>query len=128
MSRSGKACIAVSALEHALIARFGTPGRVPAPFLLRSDNGQVFTSRSDTTLVRRYGLREAFITPHCPQQNGMAERVIRTLKAQCAHRQHFATIWHAARVIGGWIRFYIHRRLHQALGMRTPAEAFASAA
>jgi transposase InsO family protein len=37
LSRSGKACTASSALEHVLIACFGTPGRVPAPFLLRSD-------------------------------------------------------------------------------------------
>ncbi len=50
------------------------------PFLLRSDNGLVFTSRSYTALARSYGLRQEFITPHCPQQNGMIERVIRTLK------------------------------------------------
>ena len=55
LSRSGKACTAGSALEHALIARFGTLGRVPAPFLLRSDNGLVFTSRSYTALARGYG-------------------------------------------------------------------------
>ena len=67
-------------MEHALIARFGTLGRVPAPFLLRSDNGLVFTSRSYTALARGYGLRQEFITPHCPQQNGMVERVIRTFK------------------------------------------------
>lgn len=83
LSRSGKASTAGSALEHALIARFGTLGRVPSPFLLRSDNGLVFTSRNYTALVRSYGLRQEFITPHCPQQNGMIERVIRTLKEQC---------------------------------------------
>ncbi|OMQ84726.1 integrase [Burkholderia pseudomallei] len=49
LSRSGRASTASSALEHALIARFGTLGRVPKPFLLRSDNGLVFTSR-DTRL------------------------------------------------------------------------------
>ena len=38
LSRSGKATTAMAALEQALIARFGTLGRVPAPFLLRSDN------------------------------------------------------------------------------------------
>lgn len=58
LSRSGKACTAGSALEHALIAGFGTLGRVPAPFLLRSDNGLLFTSRSYTALVRGYGLRQ----------------------------------------------------------------------
>jgi len=128
LSRSGKATTAGSALEHALIARFGTLGRVPEPFLLRSDNGLVFTSRSYTALVRSYGLRQEFITPHCPQQNGMVERVIRTLKEQCAHRHRFESIQHASRVIGDWIRFYNHRRPHQALAMKTPAEAFALAA
>lgn len=33
--------------------------------------GLVFTSRHYTRLVRGYGLRQEFITPHCPQQNGM---------------------------------------------------------
>ena len=37
LSRSGKASTAGSALEHALIARFGTLGKVDEPFLLRSE-------------------------------------------------------------------------------------------
>jgi putative transposase len=99
LSRSGKASTAQSALEQALIARFGTLGRVPEPFLLRSDNGLVFTSRSYTRLVRSYGLKQEFITPHCPQQNGMVERMIRTLKKQCAHWHRFELLQNASRVI-----------------------------
>jgi len=38
LSRSGRATTAMSALEQALIVRFGTLGRVTAPFLLRSNN------------------------------------------------------------------------------------------
>ncbi|WP_186038885.1 IS3 family transposase [Burkholderia gladioli] len=125
LSRSGKATTAASALEHALIARFGTLGRVSAPFLLRSDNGLVFTSQKYTKLVRDYGLKQEFITPHCPQQNGMVERVIRTLKEQCVHRQRFESLQHASRAIADWIQFYNHRRPHQSLKMKTPAEAFA---
>lgn len=105
LSRSGKATTAASALEQALIARFGTLGRVPNSFLLRSDNGLVFTSRRYTALVRSYGLRQEFITPHCPQQNGMVERVIRSLKEQCVHRHRFETLQHASRAIGDWIGF-----------------------
>ncbi|WP_268247287.1 integrase core domain-containing protein [Gemmobacter lanyuensis] len=71
---------------------------------------------------------QEFITPHCPQQNGMVERVIRTLKEQCIHRQRFDSIQHATRAIGDWISFYNNRRPHQALDMKTPAEAFALAA
>lgn len=128
LSRSGKATTAAAALEQALITRFGTLGRVRTPFLSRSDNGLVFTSRAYTRLVRSYGLKQEFITPHCPQQNGMVERVIRTLKEQCVHQHRFETQQHASRVIGDWIQFYNHRRPHQALGMKTPAEAYALAA
>lgn len=128
LSKTGKASTATSALEQALLARFGTLGRVPEPFLLRSDNGLVFSSRSYTQLVRSYGLRQEFITPHCPQQNGMVERLIRTLKEQCVHRHRFESVQHASRIIADWILFYNTQRPHQALQMKTPAEAYALAA
>ena len=127
LSRSGRSRTAEAALEQALIARFGTLGRMPQPFLLRSDNGLVLTSRGFTTLVRGYWLRQEFITPHSPEQNGMVERVIGTLKEQCVHRHRFESLQHARRVIGDWIAFYNHRRRHQALAMNTPADVFALA-
>jgi len=64
LSRSAKATTAVSALGQALINRYGTLGRVAVPFLLRSDSGLEFTSRSYTRLVKSYGLQQEFITPH----------------------------------------------------------------
>ena len=128
LSRSGKSKTAESALEQALITRYGCLGKVARPFLLRSDNGLVFTSRSYATLVKSYGLEQEFITPYSPEQNGMVERMIRTLKEQCVHRHRFETLQHASRVIGDWISFYNHQRPHQALGMRTPAEVYALAA
>ena len=128
LSRSGKASTAVSALEHALIARFGTLGRVQTPILLRSDNGLVFTSRKYTALVKSYGLRQEFITPHCPQQNGMIERLIRSLKEQCVHRQRFESLTHASRAISDWITSYNTKRPHQALKMKTPNQAYQLAA
>ena len=128
LSRSGKSKTAEAALEQALIARYGCLGRVAQPFLLRSDNGLVFTSRSYTALVKSYGLQQEFITPYSPEQNGMVERVIRTLKEQCVHRQRFESLPHASRVIADWIGFYNYQRPHQALGMKTPAQAYALAA
>ncbi|QJD69968.1 transposase [Xanthomonas campestris pv. badrii] len=115
-----------AALEQALITRFGTLGKVKEPFLLRSDNGLVFTSRDYTRLVAGYGMKQEFITPHCPQQNGMVERVIRTLKEQCVHRHRFESLAHALRVISDWIGFYNRQRPHQALNMMTPDQAYAA--
>ena len=79
------------------------PGQGQAVLLLRSDNGLVFTSRSYTALVKSHGLQQEFITPYSPEQNGMIERVIRTLKDQCVHHHRFETLQHANRVIADWI-------------------------
>ncbi|WP_143284039.1 integrase core domain-containing protein, partial [Burkholderia pseudomallei] len=47
----------------------------------------------------------------------------------CVHRHRFETLQHASRAIADWIQFYNnHRRPHQALKMKMPAEAFALAA
>ena len=125
LSKTGKASTAVSALEHALINRFLCLGKVPERFLLRSGNGLVFTSRKYTALVKSYGLQQEFITPHYPQQNGMVERLIRTIKEQCVHRHRFESLQHANRVLNDWIQFYNEVRPHQALGMKIPVEVYA---
>jgi putative transposase len=75
LSRSGRYKTAKAALEQALITRYGCLGRITKPFLLRSDNRLVFTSSSNTTLVKSYGLQQEFITPYSHEQNGMVERV-----------------------------------------------------
>lgn len=52
-----------------------------------------------------------------PEQNDLAERVIRTLKAQGMHRHRFESLRHAGRRIGDRIHFYNYPRPHQALGL-----------
>ncbi len=128
LSRSAAAKTAESALEDALIFRFGCLGRVPNSFKLRSDNGLVFCSKTYTALVRAYGLEQEFITPYTPQQNGMVERLIRTIKEQCIYHHRFESIRNAESMIGKWIKFYNEERPHQSLGMKSPAKSFRLAA
>jgi putative transposase len=56
--------------------------------------------------------------------NGLVERVIRTIKEQCVHRHRFETLQYASRVISDWIGFYNQKRPHQALKMKTPSQVF----
>lgn len=128
LSRSAKAQTAEAALEHALINRFGCLGRVPHTFKLRSDNGLVFSSKTYVNLVKAYGLSQEFITPYTPQQNGMIERLIRTIKEQCIYHYRFESIKHAMTTIMNWIQFYNEERPHQSLGMKSPAKSFTLAA
>jgi putative transposase len=57
LARSGKAKTADSTLVQALITHYSRLSRVRAPFLLSSDNGLLFNSRSYTALVRRDNFR-----------------------------------------------------------------------
>ncbi|MES1993879.1 MAG: integrase core domain-containing protein [Pseudomonadota bacterium] len=116
LSRSGKATTA-AALEQALISRFGTLGRRREPFLLRWDNGLVFTSRNDTRLRPAPALHH----PALP----VAKRHDRARDPRPERAMRPPAPLPAMRVIGDWISFYNHRRPHQALGMKTPAEAYA---
>lgn len=120
LSKSGKAKTAEAALEEALINRFGCLGYVKTPFLLRSDNGLVFSSKTYTSLVKAYGIKQEFITPYTPEQNGLIERFIRTIKEQCIYQNRFETISNARIKIASWIKFYNMRRPHQALNMKAP--------
>ena len=122
LAKHGNAKTAEAALEEALIHRFGHLGRVPAPLVLRSDNGLVFSSKRYTETVRAYGLTQEFITPYTPEQNGLIERFIRSLKEECIWQHRFESLAHARDVVGRWIRHYNTERHHQALGYRTPAQ------
>jgi transposase InsO family protein len=46
-------------------------------------------------------------------------------RAPCTHRHRVETLQHFSRVIGDWMSYYNHRRLHRALGMKTPAATYA---
>src|ERR1700728_2006361 len=79
----GRAKEAERALEEACLARFGTlrpPGPTP---VVRSDNGLIFQSRRFRAACRDYRLRQEFIMPYTPEQNGLVERFFRSLKEEC---------------------------------------------
>ena len=115
-------------IYDALVNRFGCLARTAQPLTLRSDNGLVFTSRRFTVTVRSYGIKQEFITPHTPQQNGMIERLFRTMKEQCIWLHNFKSIEEAQTVIGQWVSWYNTQRPHQALKMKTPEQAYQLAA
>jgi putative transposase len=67
-------------------------------------------------------------TSQCRREGVSTPSVLRENQQTGIHRQRFDSNQHAIRAIGDWIRFYNHRRPHQALDMKTAAEAFALAA
>ena len=92
LSSRGHTKTAEAALEEALISRFRHLGRTTKQIILRSDNGLVFTGKRYTNAVRSYGLVQEFITPYTPQQNGIVERFIKSLKEKCVWQHGFESL------------------------------------
>ncbi|GAA5481950.1 IS3 family transposase ISKpn40 [Haloferula sargassicola] len=117
---TGKAKTAERALEEALLARFGTLRSAPQGMLLRHDNGLVFGSRRFRAVVRDYGLKQEYITPYTPKQNGLCERFIKTFKEEFCWCNRFTSIAEARVALAKFIHHYNHTRPHQALSYQIP--------
>lgn len=118
----GRAREAEMALEEACIERFGTirpKGETP---VIRSDNGLVFQSRRFRRACKEYRLKQEFITPYTPEQNGIIERFFRSLKEECVWQHQFKSFKEARRIVLRWVEWYNSERPHQALGYLSPRE------
>lgn len=56
-----------------IICRFGRPRR------LLSDNGPHFKADQFEALCRQFGIKKIFAFAYCPQEDGAAERMMRTM-------------------------------------------------
>lgn len=67
-----------------------------------------------------HGIVQKFIRPHCPWQNGKAERYNRTLATEWAYRQAYTSNDERTEALAPWNEHYNTRRRHQALGGLPP--------
>ena len=117
VSKSGKASVAAAALEDAIIKRRPKPG-----LKLRSDNGLIFSAESFHKVARGAQIKQGYITPYTPQQNGLIERWFRTLKSECIWLKQYDTVEEARYAIAAFIQEYHKERPHRSLGMLTPSD------
>jgi transposase InsO family protein len=90
-----------------------------APAYLVRDNdrayGHIFTSR-----VMAMGIRDRPISPGSPWQNGIAERLIGTVRRECLDRILIFGESHLRRVLASYAAYYNQTRTHLALQKDAP--------
>jgi transposase InsO family protein len=90
-----------------------------APAYLVRDNdrayGHIFTSR-----VRAMGIRDRPISPRSTWQNGIAERLIGTVRRECLDRILIFGESHLRRVLASYAAYYNQTRTHLALQKDAP--------
>ena len=90
-----------------------------APTYLIRDNdgayGHVFTRR-----VKAMGIRDRPISPASPWQNGIAERLIGTLRRECLDQMVICGEAHLRRILCAYAAYYNQARTHLALQKDAP--------
>jgi transposase InsO family protein len=94
---------------------------IPAITQLMTDNALAY--RHGTAIQHAcadLGIRQLFIKPHCPWQNGKVERLNRTLATEWAYRQVFASNQQRTDALAPWLEYYNTQRRHSSLGGTPP--------
>src|SRR5690606_7843301 len=111
----GPTCAAF--LERA-ICYFAAHG-IPRIERLITDNAWAYRY-SLRDICAAHGIRQKFIKPHCPWQNGKVERFNRTLQTEWAYRQPFTSNTDRIAALDPWLEHYNTGRRHSALGGNPP--------
>lgn len=86
-----------------------------------TDNAKNYTrSRDFQNTLADLGARHVLIRPHCPWQNGKAERFNRTLQLEWAYRRPFTSTAQRAAALDPWLHHYNNERNHHGIGGKPP--------
>lgn len=101
-----------------------THGRIAPDAIFHSDRGSQYTSQEYAALAASLGVRLSVGRTGVCWDNAVAESFFSMLKNEMYYRTTFATRRKARFAVMQYIEvFYNRKRLHSALGYRTPAEA-----
>jgi putative transposase len=98
------------------------------PEIFNSDQGSQFTSTAFTTRLEQTGVAISMDGRGRALDNVFVERLWRSVKYEDVYLRDYAEGWEAEASLARYFDFYCHRRVHQALAYRTPAEVYHEAA
>lgn len=118
LGRTLEANLAIEALRMAL-----RRGRVEPGLVHHSDRGVQYASQAYTELLTSRGIRISMSRKGNPYDNAKAESFMKTLKYEEVYRSEYRDLEDARRQIRHFIEaVYNRKRLHSALGYRSPVE------
>lgn len=118
LDRSVEDDLTLAALRMALELR-----RPPAGCVHHSDRGSQYASGDYTDLLKTHRCEISMSHKSSPWENAGCESWMKTLKYEEVYRQEYRTLGEARASIARFIdEVYNQKRLHSALGYRTPVE------
>lgn len=115
LSRSLDRTLTLTALQRALADR--------VPDIHHSDQGWQYACDDYVTLLNTHEIQISMAAVGKPEENGYAERLMRTIKEEEIDLSEYEDFHHAYRSIGRFLEdVYTQKRIHSALGYLTPSE------
>ena len=97
------------------------------PEIHHSDQGVQYAATEYVALLKSRQVAVSMASVGCPEENGYAERLMRTIKEEHVSLTEYADFDDAKAQIGQFLTdVYQHKRIHSSLGYLTPAEYEAS--
>jgi putative transposase len=94
------------------------------PEIFNSDQGVQFTSQEFTARLEQAQVRISMDGRGRALDNVFTERLWRTVKYEDIYLKEYATVEELMEGLTAYFTFYNHKRPHQSLGYRTPAEVY----
>jgi putative transposase len=91
------------------------------PEHIRSDNGPEFTAKAVRSWLAEMNVKNLFIEPGSPWENGYIESFNGKLRDELLNREIFTTLTEARVLIAEWRKEYNQVRPHSAKGYKPPA-------
>ena len=93
------------------------------PEMHHSDQGVQYAAQEYVDLLKHYNVRISMAAQGKPEENGYAERLMRTIKEEEVDLSEYNDFADAREQIGYFIEdVYMTKRIHSSLGYLTPAE------
>lgn len=118
LGRTLEAVLTIDALKMAIRG-----GRVEPGLVHHSDRGSQYADADYTNLLKDHGIQISMSRRGNPYDNAQAESFMKTLKYEEVYRSEYQDLPDTRRQIGRFIEsVYNRKRLHSALGYRSPVE------
>ena len=92
------------------------------PKYIRCDNGPEFIAQSLKAWAEKHGIELRYIQPGKPSQNGLIERLNKTLRVECLNLHWFQSMNELNENIQDWSVTYNQVRPHKNLGYISPVK------